>query len=74
MSDDGDGFVNIVIDHGNGYKTSYTGEGISLKEAGDEIKRGDAVMIFTGDGNELTYSVSLNGKKVDPVSVMNIDG
>lgn len=74
MSDDGDGFVNIVINHGNGYKTSYTGEGISLKEAGDEIKRGDAVMIFTGDGMEFTYSLTKDGKAVDPVSVMSING
>jgi len=74
MSDGGDGFINIVIDHGNGYKTSYTGEGTSLKEAGDEIKRGDAVMTFSGDNNEFTYSISLNGKTVDPVSVMVIDG
>ena len=74
MSDGGDGLINIVIDHGHGYKTSYTGEGISLKEAGDEIKRGDAVMTFSGDDNEFTYSISLNGKTVDPVSVMVIDG
>ncbi|MBR6255763.1 MAG: hypothetical protein IKR23_00165 [Lachnospiraceae bacterium] len=74
MSDGGDGFINIVIDHGNGYKTSYTGEGISLKEAGDEIKRGDAVMTFSGGNNEFTYSISLNGKTVDPLSVMVIDG
>ena len=74
LSDGGDGLLNIIVDHGNGYKSSYTGEGIALKETGDEIKQGDALMIFTGDGLDFTYSLSLDGKKVDPVSVMSIDG
>ena len=71
---DGDGLVNIIVDHGNGYKSNYTGEGIALKEIGDEIKQGDALMIFTGDGLDFTYSLSLDGKAVNPVSVMSIDG
>lgn len=74
LSDDGDGFVNIVIDHGNGYKSRYVGEGTALCEAGKEVKRGDLIMLFTENDSEFTYSILQNGKTVDPMSVMVIDG
>ncbi len=74
LSDSEDGLINIVIDHGNGYKTNYTGEGIALKAAGEEIKRGDALMIFTGDNKRFSYGIMKDDKSVDPVSVMVIDG
>ncbi len=74
LSDDGDGFVNITIDHGNGYKSRYVGEGTALCEAGKEVKRGDLIMLFTENDSEFTYSILQNGKTVDPMSVMVIDG
>lgn len=74
LSDDGDGFVNITIDHGNGYKSRYVGEGTALCEAGKEVKRGDLIMLFTENDSRFTYSILQNGKTVDPMSVMVIDG
>jgi len=75
------GFGNqIMIDHGNGYKTRYAhlqrGNAFAVKE-GDEVKRGQLIgfMGSTGRsaGPHLHYEVIKNGKQVNPIGYFQIE-
>lgn len=75
------GFGNqIMIDHGNGYKTRYAhlqrGNAFAVKE-GDEVKRGQLIgfMGSTGRsaGYHLHYEVLKNGKQVNPIGYFQIE-
>ena len=61
----------LVIDHGNGYETSYHHLARVLSPPGARVRRGDIVAL-TGDTGlslapHLHYEVRLNGMRVDPV-------
>lgn len=75
------GFGNqILIDHGNGYKTRFAhlqrGNAFAVKE-GEEVKRGQLIgyMGSTGRsrGSHLHYEVLKNGKQVNPIGFFQID-
>ncbi len=75
------GFGNqIMIDHGNGYKTRYghlqRGNAFAVKE-GDEVKRGQLIgfMGSTGRsaGPHLHYEVIKNGKQVNPIGYFQVE-
>lgn len=74
------GFGNqIMIDHGNGYKTRYAhlmrANPFAIKE-GDEVKRGQLIgyMGSTGRsaGTHLHYEVLKNGKQVNPIGYFQV--
>lgn len=75
------GFGNqVMIDHGNGYKTRYAhlqrGNAFAVKE-GDKVVRGQLIgyMGNTGRsvGNHLHYEVLKNGKQVNPIGYFQIE-
>ena len=62
---------SITIDHGNGYKTSYSHLSDIQVKKGNKVKRGDIIAHSGNSGlsfaPHLHYEVILNGNRVDPV-------
>lgn len=61
----------VVIDHGNGYETSYSHLSKINVRKGQEVHRGD-IIALSGDTGlsfspHLHYEVRLNGLRVDPI-------
>lgn len=56
----------IVIDHKNGYKTSYTIEERGKVAAGDDVVKGEVLLYVSEDDETFTYAVVLDGKNQDP--------
>ena len=64
----------VVIDHGNGYITTYMNKGDAMVKKGDEVSQGTTLFII-GDGNyELRYQISNEGTYIDPLEVIQIEG
>ncbi len=65
----------VVIDHGNGIRTSYCHASKLLVKVGDEVKRDQVIMLVgsTGvsTGPHLHYGLRINGVAVDPLKYMN---
>ncbi len=61
----------VVIDHGNGYRTSYSHLMSVLVRAGQKVQRGDVIALSGNSGLSLAphlhYEVRYNGLRVDPV-------
>ena len=65
------GYGNIlIIDHGNGYMSLYAHNDGLLRDAGDAVKRGEAVAsVGTSGGQErpaLYFELRRNGSPVNP--------
>jgi murein DD-endopeptidase MepM/ murein hydrolase activator NlpD len=62
---------SITINHGNGYKSTYSHLLDIRVDEGSRIKRGDIIALSGNSGlsfaPHLHYEVSLNGTRVDPV-------
>jgi murein DD-endopeptidase MepM/ murein hydrolase activator NlpD len=62
---------SITIDHGNGYKTSYSHLSDIQVKKGNKVKRGDIIAHSGNSGlsfaPHLHYEVILNGNRVDPI-------
>ncbi len=64
----------VIIDHQNGYITTYINKGDVMVKKGDEVSQGTTLFII-GDGNtELRYQISKEGIYIDPLDVIHIDG
>lgn len=61
----------VVIDHGNGYETSYSHLGAVNVSKGQEVHRGDIIALSGNSGLSLAphlhYEVRHNGMRVDPI-------
>ncbi len=61
----------IVLDHGNGYTTSYSHISATKVGKGSRVKRGDIIALSGNTGlstaPHLHYEVSYNGMRVDPI-------
>ena len=61
----------VVIDHGNGYRTSYSHLMSVLVRPGQKVQRGDVIALSGNSGLSLAphlhYEVRYNGLRVDPV-------
>lgn len=61
----------VVIDHGNGYRTSYSHLMSVLVRLGQKVQRGDVIALSGNSGLSLAphlhYEVRYNGLRVDPV-------
>ena len=61
----------IVIDHGNGYETSYSHLMAINVQKGEEVRRGDIIGLSGNTGLSLAphlhYEVRHNGMRVDPI-------
>lgn len=60
----------LIIDHGNGYMSLYAHNDGLLRDAGDSVKRGDAVANVGRSGGQeqpaLYFELRRNGQPVDP--------
>lgn len=61
----------VVIDHGNGYSTSYSHLQSAKVEVGQRVQRGDIIALSGNSGLSLAphlhYEVRYNGMRVDPI-------
>ena len=74
----------VVIDHGNGLKTTYASIGaVSGLKAGDSVSKGQKIGTVSAaadvmgnefkEGTHLHFEVTENGKSVDPASYLETD-
>jgi murein DD-endopeptidase MepM/ murein hydrolase activator NlpD len=67
----------VVIDHGNGYTTSFAHMQKYLVHKGDRVKRGQLIgkVGNTGrsTGSHLHYEITLNNKPINPYKFMKVD-
>lgn len=69
-----DGGYKIVIDHGNGFMTSYSGIGTIMVKEGDAVTTGSILLGITEDDTVLSYQIMRNGEYIDPWECMEIHG
>ncbi|MFT5701554.1 MAG: murein DD-endopeptidase MepM/ murein hydrolase activator NlpD [Desulforhopalus sp.] len=66
----------VMIDHGNGYTTSFSHMQKYLVRRGDQIKRGQVIGLVGNTGRStgphLHYEVALDGRTVNPYNFMKI--
>ena len=64
----------VLVDHGNGYTTSYSHMQKYLVHRGDRVKRGQVIGLVGSTGRStgphLHYEVALDGKTVNPYKFM----
>ncbi len=64
--------LQLVVDHGNGYKTRYAHSSKMFVNVGDHVKKGQAIAMVgtTGrsTGTHLHFEVYLNGKRRNPLA------
>ncbi len=62
---------SIILDHGNGYKSTYSHLGSTNVGRGTKVQRGDIIALSGNTGLSITphlhYEVSYNDMRVDPV-------
>ena len=61
----------VIIDHGNGYETTYSHLGKIYAKRGERVKRGDIIAQSGNSGLSLAphlhYEIKHNGMRVDPI-------
>lgn len=66
----------VMLDHGNGYTTSYSHMQKYLVHRGEQVKRGQVIGLVGSTGRStgphLHYEVALDGKTVNPYKFMKI--
>lgn len=66
----------VMIDHGNGYTTSYSHMQKYLVHRGDRVKRGQVIGLVGNTGRStgphLHYEIALDGKTINPYKFMKI--
>lgn len=65
----------VIIDHGNGYTTSYCHCNEILVSVGDKVTQGEVIAKVGNSGNSfgphLHFEIRLNGSAVDPMPYLN---
>ena len=69
-----DGTVTIEIDHGNGYHSYYTGSGTCVLNKGEWANAGSVLLIPAAEGSMVIYRISRDGRDIDPMEFMEVDG
>lgn len=64
----------VRIDHGNGYISIYRNDGEVMVREGVEIVRGSILYVIGEDNTQLGYQILYEGKYVNPMELLNIDG
>lgn len=64
----------VVIDHGNGYVTTYrTSASIRVKQ-GDTVRKNEVLGVMSVDDVLLAYEIKKDGEAVEPLDLMEIAG
>ena len=64
----------IRIDHQNGYITEYYTSSTPLIKEGDSVLQGAILALVEGKNAKLIYKIYQDGKQIDPMEVIKIDG
>lgn len=64
----------VVIDHGNGYVTTYRNLGSPIVEEGSQVLKGVALFLVGEDNTETGYSIRKDEGYVDPLELIEIKG
>jgi len=64
----------VKLDHGNGYISIYRNDGEVMVKEGDEVVRSSILFVIGEENTELGYQIIHDGKYVDPMELLNIDG
>ncbi len=64
----------VIIDHGNGYVTTYRNLGSPIAEEGSQVVKGVALFLVGEDNTETGYSIRKDDSYVDPLDLIEIKG
>ncbi len=64
----------VIIDHGNGYVTTYRNLGSPIVEEGSQVVKGVALFLVGEDNTETGYSIRKDDDYVDPLDMIEIKG
>ncbi len=64
----------VIIDHGNGYVTTYRNLGSPIVEEGSQVVKGVALFLVGEDNTETGYSIRKDDSYVDPLDMIEIKG
>ncbi|MDE6406441.1 MAG: M23 family metallopeptidase [Lachnospiraceae bacterium] len=64
----------VIIDHGNGYVTTYRNLGSPIVEEGSQVVKGVALFLVGEDNTETGYSIRKDEDYVDPLDMIEIKG
>lgn len=64
----------VMIDHGNGYITTYRNLGSPIVEEGSQVLKGVALFLVGEDNTETGYSIRKDDDYVDPLELIEIKG
>lgn len=64
----------VVLDHGNGYVTTYRNLGSPIVEEGSQVVKGVALFLVGEDNTETGYSIRKDEGYVDPLELIEIKG
>lgn len=64
----------VIIDHGNGYVTTYRNLGSPIVEEGSQVLKGVALFLVGEDNTETGYSIRKDEGYVDPLELIEIKG
>jgi len=61
----------VVIDHGNGYITTYRTNALIRVNFGDTVRKNDMIAVITEEEGSVAYEITYNGLLVDPYEMMH---
>lgn len=64
----------VVIDHGNGYITTYRNLGSPIVEEGSQVVKGVALFLVGEENTETGYSIQKDDEYIDPLELIEIKG
>ncbi|MDE5939808.1 MAG: M23 family metallopeptidase [Lachnospiraceae bacterium] len=64
----------VIIDHGNGYVTTYRNLGSPIVEENSQVVKGVALFLVGEDNTETGYSIRKDESYVDPLEMIEIKG
>jgi len=64
----------VKIDHDNGYETEYYNSSTPLVKEGDQVLEGSILYVIEDGSDKMAYKMYYEGKQIDPMEVIKIDG
>lgn len=69
-AEDADFGAFVVLDHGNGYQTTYRTMGSIKVESGDVLSRGEVVAVIAKEDSLFAYEIAKGAEAVEPLDMM----